>query len=88
VALGMGFHLVADTLNQAALARGKAAQAAIAWLVSAAAFVGWVSISVVGREVLRVEIGYFGGALLLSILLYMLYLSGGQRHGAHRRHGS
>lgn len=88
VALGMGFHLVADTLNQAALARGKAAQAAIAWLVSAAAFVGWVSISVVGREVLRVEIGYFGGALLLSCLLYVLYLSSGQRHGAHHRHAA
>ena len=42
VALGMGFHLIAGTLNQAALARGQAAGAAIAWLVSAGAFVIWM----------------------------------------------
>jgi O-antigen/teichoic acid export membrane protein len=86
VALGMGFHLIAGTLNQAALARGRAAQAAVAWLISAALFVGWVSVSIVGREVLRVEIGYCGGALLLSILLYALYRSPGRAtSGAHRR---
>ena len=33
VALGMGFHLMAGTLNQAALARDDAAAAAAAWLV-------------------------------------------------------
>ena len=32
VGLGMGFHLIAGTLNQAALARGQAAGAALAWL--------------------------------------------------------
>jgi O-antigen/teichoic acid export membrane protein len=86
VALGMGFHLVAGTLNQAALARGRAAQAAVAWLISAALFVGWVSVSIVGREVLRVEIGYCGGALLLSCLLFLLYRSPGRANsGAHRQ---
>ena len=39
VALGMGAHLAAGTLNQAALARDHAAAAAAAWLVSAAVFV-------------------------------------------------
>ena len=73
VALGMGFHLVAGTLNQAALARGRAAHAAVAWLLCAILFVGWVTTSVVDDEVLRVETGYFGAALLLSVFLYALY---------------
>jgi O-antigen/teichoic acid export membrane protein len=73
VALGMGFHLIAGTLNQAALARRRAGLAAAAWLLSAALFVGWVVSPVVGDEVLRVETGYFGAALLLSGLLLGLY---------------
>ena len=32
VGLGMGLHLTAGTLNQAALARGRGALAAVAWL--------------------------------------------------------
>jgi len=40
VALGMGLHLIAGTLNQAALARQQAPLAAAAWLISAALFVG------------------------------------------------
>jgi hypothetical protein len=84
VALGMGFHLVAGTLNQAALARGRAAQAAVAWLLSAVLFVGWVSTSVVHDEVLRVETGYFGATVLLSCLLYALYRRPGQ--AAEPRH--
>ena len=39
VGLGMGLHLVSGTLNQAALARGRAALAAVAWLIAAALFV-------------------------------------------------
>jgi thiosulfate reductase cytochrome b subunit len=69
----MGFHLIAGTLNQAALARGRAAHAAVAWLLCAILFVGWVASSIVNDEVLRVETGYFGAALVLSILLYALY---------------
>ena len=38
VGLGMGFHLIAGTFNQAALARRRGAQAAAAWLAAAAAF--------------------------------------------------
>ena len=39
VGLGMGLHLVSGTLNQAALARGRARWAAGAWLTAAALFV-------------------------------------------------
>jgi O-antigen/teichoic acid export membrane protein len=73
VALGMGFHLVAGTLNQAALARHRAGLAACAWLLSAALFVGWMVAPIVTSEVLRVETGYCGSAFLLSGLLYGLY---------------
>ena len=64
VALGMGFHLIAGTLNQAALARRRAGLAAAAWLLCAALFVAWVVSPIVDDEVLRVETGYFGAAFL------------------------
>jgi O-antigen/teichoic acid export membrane protein len=73
VAIGMGFHLIAGTLNQAALARRRAGLAAVAWLLSAALFVAWMVSPVVSDEVLRVETGYFGAAFLLSCLLLGLY---------------
>lgn len=73
VAVGMGFHLVAGTLNQAALARGRAPLAAVAWLAAAVLFVAWVAAPIVPDAVLRVESGYFGAAFLLSGLLWGLY---------------
>jgi O-antigen/teichoic acid export membrane protein len=73
VAVGMGFHLIAGTLNQAALARRRAGLAAAAWLLSAALFVAWMVSPIVSDEVLRVETGYFGAAFLLSGLLLGLY---------------
>jgi O-antigen/teichoic acid export membrane protein len=73
VAVGMGFHLIAGTLNQAALARRRAGLAAAAWLLSAALFVIWMVSPVVNDQVLRVETGYFGAALVLSGLLFGLY---------------
>jgi hypothetical protein len=73
VAVGMGFHLVAGTLNQAALARNRAGLAAVAWLLSAALFVAWVLAPIVDSEVLRVETGYFGATFLLSGLLFGLH---------------
>ena len=48
VAIGMGFHLAAGTLNQAALARGHARAAAGAWLIAAALFVVWMVLPIVG----------------------------------------
>ena len=38
VGLGMGLHLISGTLNQAALARGRAAAASACWLTAAALF--------------------------------------------------
>jgi hypothetical protein len=58
VGIGMGFHLTAGTLNQAALARGRAAWAAGAWLVAAALFLGWLAVGALDDELLAVEIGY------------------------------
>ncbi len=73
VAIGMGFHLIAGTLNQAALARNRASLAAAAWLLSGALFVGWMLSGIVSSEVLRVETGYFGATFILSGLLFGLY---------------
>ena len=77
VALGMGAHLAAGTLNQAALARDHAGAAAAAWRVAAAAFVGWMLLPVVDNELVRAEVGYLGAATLLCALLAMVYRSRG-----------
>ena len=69
VGLGMGAHLAAGTLNQAALARDRAAGAAGAWLAGAAMFLLWLLVRVVGDPVLRVELGYLGAALLVCAML-------------------
>ncbi len=76
VGLGMGLHLIAGTLNQAALARGRASAAAVAWLVAAALFVVLVAEPTISNEVTRVEVGYFTGALVLSGLLWAVYRRG------------
>jgi O-antigen/teichoic acid export membrane protein len=73
VALGMGCHLMAGTLNQAALARDEAGAAAAAWLVTAVVFVAWLVAPVVDDELLRAEIGYLGATALLCGLLVFLY---------------
>jgi O-antigen/teichoic acid export membrane protein len=77
VGLGMGLHLCAGTLNQAALARGRASAASAAWLGVAVAFVGWLALPIVGDELLRAELGYMGAAALLAALLGALYRSAG-----------
>jgi O-antigen/teichoic acid export membrane protein len=73
IAVGMGLHLTAGTLNQAALARGRAAAAATAWLVAATLFVVWMVVPVIGDELVRAEVGYAGAAAVLCGLLYGLY---------------
>jgi O-antigen/teichoic acid export membrane protein len=73
VALGMGFHLVAGTLNQAALASGRAGASARAWLVAAAAFVIWMLLPIVDDRLARAEFGYLGAAALLCAQLWALY---------------
>ena len=80
VALGMGAHLVAGTLNQAALARNRAGAAAACWLIAAALFVVWMLIDVVDDQLLRAEVGYAGAAALLCALLTVVH-----RGSAHSR---
>jgi O-antigen/teichoic acid export membrane protein len=73
VALGMGFHLAAGTLNQAALARGHAARAAVAWLAAAALFVAWMVTPAIDDELLRAEVGYAAATALLCLALWRVY---------------
>src|SRR5439155_14080164 len=47
VGIGMGLHLTAGTLNQAALARGQAGRAGAVWLACAALFVVWTLVPLV-----------------------------------------
>ena len=74
--LGMGLHLVAGTLNQALLARGRAALASTGWLFAAVLFVILVAAPTISNEVTRVEVGYFTAALVLCGLLSMMYRRG------------
>src|SRR5579859_5019469 len=76
VGLGMGLHLVAGTLNQAALARGRSALAAIAWLSAAALFVAFMLSGAISNQVTRVEVSYFTAALVLCGLLTAIYRRG------------
>jgi O-antigen/teichoic acid export membrane protein len=76
VGVGMGFHLVSGTLNQAALARRRAGVAAIAWLTAAALFVVFVAAPTISDEVTRVEVGYTAATILLSGLLWAIYRRG------------
>jgi len=76
VGLGMGLHLVAGTLNQAALARGRHRLAAVAWLTAGALFVLFMLTPAITSEVTRVEISYFTAALVLCGLLTALYRRG------------
>ncbi len=78
VGLGMGLHLISGTLNQAALARGRAAAAAAAWLIAAALFVVYVATGggTEHAELTRVEVGYLGATAVLTVLLWLLYRRG------------
>ena len=76
IACGTGAYLAASTLNQAALAAGRAREAGACWVVSAAAFVGLLLLPGFDDRVLQVEIGYMGSALLLCALLYRSYRRG------------
>jgi len=76
VGLGMGLHLTAGTLNQAALARGQNRLAAFAWLSAAALFVVCMLTPTISSEVTRVEVSYFTGTLVLCGLLWAIYRRG------------
>lgn len=74
IAIAMGLHLAAGTLNQLALARDQSKQAAAMWAAAAIAFVVWMAVGIVGDELARTEIGYAGAAALLVSMLAVLTL--------------
>ena len=72
IAVGMGFHLAAGTLNQAALARGRATAAAGSWLACAGLFVAWMAFAPVGDDLARAQAGYAGATAVLCLALWAL----------------
>jgi O-antigen/teichoic acid export membrane protein len=76
VGVGMGLHLIAGTLNQAALARRRSGVAAGCWLLCAALFVVWTVVPVVDDQLARVEVGYVLATGLLVALLTAVYRAG------------
>ena len=72
VGLGMGFHLTAGTLNQAALARDRAGLAAATWLGGAALFLLWLYPTPLDDQLLAVEAGYCATTALLSGVLWQI----------------
>jgi O-antigen/teichoic acid export membrane protein len=72
VGIGMGFHLMAGTLNQAALARRRAPWAAAAWLGCAAVFLLWLLATPLDDDLLAVEIGYCATTALLAGALWLI----------------
>jgi O-antigen/teichoic acid export membrane protein len=79
VGVGMGFHLTAGTLNQAALARGRAAHAAASWLACAALFLGWLLLSGLDDPLLEVQVGYAATTAALAGALWLIERSAGVR---------
>jgi O-antigen/teichoic acid export membrane protein len=73
ISIGMGLYLSAATLNQALLAHGRAAQAAVAWAACAIGFALFLLVVEFDDRVLQVEIAYLGGAAVLCALLHALY---------------
>jgi len=76
IGVGMGLHLCAGALNQAALARDRARAAAGCWLLAAALFVGWMLSGAISEQLLRVEVGYAGATAVLALALALLYRQG------------
>jgi O-antigen/teichoic acid export membrane protein len=70
---GMGLYLVGATLNQAALARGHARQAAACWIFAAGAYVVFLLLPLWDDKVVQLEVAYLCGALVLTSALYWLY---------------
>ncbi|MFT4034957.1 MAG: hypothetical protein QM679_05225 [Patulibacter sp.] len=70
VGVGMGLHLAAGTLNQSALAHGRAPIAAVAWTASALTYLLWLAAEPVHEAVARAASGYVvaAGVLLLGLL--------------------
>jgi O-antigen/teichoic acid export membrane protein len=90
VAVGMGAHLTAGTLNQAALARGHAWSAAACWIAAGAVFVVWMLVGPIDDALTNAEVGYTGCVFLLCALLSRVYarpIAGGAGGTPHTRRG-
>jgi O-antigen/teichoic acid export membrane protein len=85
IGLGMGMHLASGALNQAALARDRAREAATCWAAAAVVFIVWMLLPVIGNQVLRTELGYFGATSVLALLLGLLYRSSSRQPPAARQ---
>jgi hypothetical protein len=72
VAGGMGLYLAATTLNQAALAQGRARLAAFSWATAATFFVGFLLVASI-EEIREVALAFAGTAALLASALYLVY---------------
>jgi O-antigen/teichoic acid export membrane protein len=73
IGAGMGLYLCGATLNQAALAAGRAKQASVCWIVAAAAYVVFLLVPGFDDRVLQLELGFLFGAVVLCAELYWLY---------------
>ena len=73
IAIGMGLYLAAATLNQAALARGRATAAAACWLAAAAGFVVFLLVPGWEDRIEQVAVGYVAGAAVLCAMLHRLH---------------
>ena len=71
--VGMGLYLCGATLNQAALAAGRATQACACWIVAAAVYVVFLLVPGFDDRVLQLELGFLFGAVVLCAELYWLY---------------
>jgi hypothetical protein len=76
---GMGLYLCGATLNQAALARGRASQAAGCWVAATAAYVVVLVLPLFDDKVVQLEVSFLTGAVVLCAALYALYRRSLQR---------
>jgi O-antigen/teichoic acid export membrane protein len=72
VGAGVGLYLAATTMNQAALAEGRARAAAISWAVTAIFFIGFL-LAAGMSPVTEVEVVFAASAVLLFTLLFFVY---------------
>ncbi|CAN5616769.1 hypothetical protein BH10ACT11_BH10ACT11_12050 [soil metagenome] len=80
VTAGMGMYLSATTINQAALAQGRARKAATCWALSATGFLVWGLLPVLD-EARRIEVGFLGAALVLASSLWFVHRAPGDEPG-------
>ncbi len=78
VGLGMGLHMTAGALTQAALARGRVAAASAIWLGCGAGFLAALLAGTGAPGVERAELSYAAATAVLAAGLALVYRSGGR----------